>query len=145
MRGRWNVWACILAALVYAGVVALVAEQHEEHEQHANPAAQALRNPTPATPASIANGQKVFQKNCVFCHGDTGKGDGMQGEDMDPPPADLTDHEWEHGSTDGEIYTVIRGGTTHGMKAFGSKLTAGQIWDLVNFLRSIGPKPAKSH
>jgi mono/diheme cytochrome c family protein len=31
------------------------------------------------------------------------------------------------------------------MKAFSKKLTEHQIWDVVNYVRTLGPKPAKSH
>jgi mono/diheme cytochrome c family protein len=47
--------------------------------------------------------------------------------------------EWKHGSTDGELFLVIRGrarGT--GMKPFARKLTIHQIWDVINYVRSIG-------
>jgi mono/diheme cytochrome c family protein len=63
------------------------------------------------------------------------------GEELNPKPPDLTDAEWKHGSTDGEIFTVIRDGVrSTGMKAYGRKMTAHQVWDVVNYLRSIGPK-----
>ena len=68
----------------------------------------------------------------------------MMGEDLDPKPADLTDAEWKHGPSDGEIFTVIRDGVKGtGMKSFSKKLTVHQIWDVINYVRSIGP--SKSH
>ena len=58
-------------------------------------------------------------------------------------PADLTDAEWKHGPSDGEIFTVIRDGvTTAGMKAYRGVLTDRQMWDLVNYIRTLGPKPS---
>ena len=64
-------------------------------------------------------------------------------ESLKTKPADLTDADWKHGSTDGEIYTAIHGGIkTAGMRAYSPKLTDHQIWDVVNYLRSIGPKKA---
>jgi len=36
---------------------------------------------------------------------------------------------------------VIRDGVkSTGMKPFGKKLTTHQLWDVVNFVRSLGPK-----
>jgi len=58
-------------------------------------------------------------------------------------PANLTDETWDHGSSDGEIFVVIRDGTSTDMESYKDKLTEKQIWNLVNFIRSIGPKPAK--
>ncbi len=59
---------------------------------------------------------------------------------LNPKPANLAAGTWTHGSSDGEIFVVIRDGIKNsGMKAFGSKMTEHQIWDVVNFLRTIGP------
>jgi mono/diheme cytochrome c family protein len=57
-----------------------------------------------------------------------------------PKPSNLVDEEWLHGSSDGDIFVTIRDGVKNtGMKGFASKLTTRQIWDVVNYLRSIGP------
>jgi mono/diheme cytochrome c family protein len=118
------------------------ATQHPTTGAHHHPEAAKTRNPVPASAASIAAGEKMYVKHCSACHGDTGKGDGMMGEDMDPRPANLVDAEWKHGSTDGEIFAVIRDGVKGtGMKSFSKKLTAHQMWDVINYVRSIGPKP----
>ena len=100
-----------------------------------------MKNVVPPSAASIASGLGLYQKQCAGCHGDTGKGDGAMGEELTPKPSNLADADWKHGSTDGEIFTVIRDGVkSTGMKAYGRKMTAHQVWDVVNYLRSIGPK-----
>ena len=97
-------------------------------------------NPVPSTPESIAAGKATFDKNCASCHGPNGKGDGKMGEELSPKPADLTDNKWKHGSSDGEIFKVIHDGAQGtGMKPFGRKLSEHEIWDVVNYIRSIGP------
>jgi mono/diheme cytochrome c family protein len=119
-------------------------EQHEAGAHH-HPEAAKVKNPVPASPDSIAAGKAVYEKNCRSCHGDTGKGDGKMGEELNPKPSNLTDAEWKHGSTDGELYKVIHDGSAKtGMKPFGRKLTDHEIWDVVNYIRSIGPAPTKS-
>ena len=54
-------------------------------------------------------------------------------------PSNLTDAEWTHGSSDGEIFTVISDGAggKSTMKSFKSKLTPEEIWDVVIYLRSL--------
>jgi mono/diheme cytochrome c family protein len=139
----------LLTSTVFvAAAAAPIAQNAQQHPTapgaHHHPEAATIQNPVPSSAASIAAGKKLFDKHCSECHGDTGKGDGMMGDELDPKPANLTDAEWKHGSTDGEIFVVIRDGVKGtGMKAFAKKMTAHQMWDVVNFVRSIGP--AKSH
>ena len=131
------------AALILA-LSAYGAQQHQhEAGAHRHPEAAKIKNPVPADATSIAAGKAVYEKNCASCHGDTGKGDGRMGEELNPKPPDLTDAEWKHGSTDGEIFKVIHDGSPKtGMKSYGRKLTEHEIWDVVNYIRSIGPKTA---
>jgi mono/diheme cytochrome c family protein len=58
-------------------------------------------------------------------------------------PSDFTDDTWDYGSTDGEIFVAIRDGVSSDMLAYKEKLNEKQIWQIINFIRSIGPKPAK--
>jgi cbb3-type cytochrome c oxidase subunit III len=96
-------------------------------------------NTVEADAASVAAGKKLFASNCASCHGETAQGDGKAGATLNPKPANLADATWIHGSSDGEIFSVIRDGVKDtGMKAFGSRMTAHQMWDVVNYLRSIG-------
>src|ERR1041385_1157225 len=71
--------------------------------------APALKNPVPSTPASIAAGEASFKKYCRFCHGEDARGNGPQAQKHTPPP-NLTDDKWDHGSTDADIFTVIKDG-----------------------------------
>ena len=97
-------------------------------------------NTVEADAASLAAGKKLFASNCASCHGETAQGDGKAGATLNPKPPNLADATWIHGSSDGEIFSVIRDGVKDtGMKAFGSRMTAHQMWDVVNYLRSIGP------
>ena len=109
-----------------------------------NPEAKKIKNPVKATPDSIAAGEKLYQKNCNFCHGTEGKGDGKL-IPKDTHPSDLTDAKWDRGSTDGEIFTTIQDGTAPDfqMKGQKGKMSDADIWNLVNYVRSLGPKNAK--
>src|SRR5437762_7823613 len=145
---RLILFAFILSTAAPLAALALHEHQHADAQHpatgaHHHPEAAKIRNPVAADATSIAEGQKLYTKLCSECHGDTGKGDGEMAEDLNPKPANLTDADWKHGSSDGEIYVVIRDGVKGtGMKPFSKKLTTHQIWDVVNFIRSIGPKPS---
>jgi putative copper resistance protein D len=108
-----------------------------------DPKLAALKNPVPANAASVSAGRALYNKNCRHCHGLRGKGDGPLAP-KNPKPSDLTDAKWDHGSSDGEIYTLILNGAPapmSEMKGMKGTLTATQIWQVVNYIRSIGPQP----
>src|SRR5262245_31034565 len=137
---------------MWNGVLALTltlmltpAQQHPaDHGTHTHSEAAKLKNPVAPDASSIAAGKAVYEKNCANCHGKTGAGDGMMGAELNPKPSNLSDAEWKHGSTDGEIFTLIKNGSKGtGMQAFNSTLTEHQLWDVVNYVRTLGP--AKSH
>jgi mono/diheme cytochrome c family protein len=100
-----------------------------------------LKNPVAATSKSIEAGKSIFQKYCRPCHNDDAKGDGPMAPQGTHPP-NLTDSTWDHGSTDGDIYTVIKNGIgpAFDMKGYNSRLTPQEIWNVVNYLRSLGPQ-----
>lgn len=139
--------ALLTVSFCAAFALALSAAPQHQHEAGAHRHADAakVKNPVAPDATSIAAGKEIYDKNCASCHGDTGKGDGRMGEELNPKPSNLTDADWKHGSTDGEIFKVIHDGSAKtGMKPYGRKLTEHQIWDVVNFLRSIGPAASKS-
>jgi mono/diheme cytochrome c family protein len=106
-----------------------------------DPAAAKMKNPVSANGESIAAGKAAFAKNCRFCHGADAKGNGPMAP-QGTHPSDLTDANWDRGSTDGEIFVVIRDGAgpKFDMKGYKGKLTDTDIWNVVNYLRSVGTK-----
>ena len=106
-----------------------------------NPEAAKMKNPVAASPESIAKGKELYSKNCRFCHGADAKGNGPMAP-QGTHPADLTDAKWDRGSTDGEIFAVIRDGAgpRFDMKGYKTKLSETDMWNIVNYLRSIGAK-----
>jgi mono/diheme cytochrome c family protein len=106
---------------------------------HRHPEAQKLKNPIPSDGSSIEEGRKLYLRHCASCHGPSGKGDGSMAL-AGGTPANLTDEGWDHGSSDGEIFVVIRDGTSSDMEPYKDRLTEKQMWQLVNYIRSLGPK-----
>jgi mono/diheme cytochrome c family protein len=135
-RGVWTLLIIGCAVLVMSVAVAA-------QKKGGDPKLAALKNPVPANTASITAGRNLYAKNCRHCHGLRGKGDGPLAP-KNPRPADLTDAKWDHGSSDGEIYTMILNGAPAPMtemKGMKGTLTPTQIWQVVNYIRSIGPQP----
>ena len=138
MRG---VWTLLIIGCALVWLTASAAAQ----TRGGDPKLKLLKNPVPSTAASITAGRALYAKNCRHCHGLRGKGDGPLAP-KNPSPATLIDDKWDHGSSDGEIFTIILNGAPakdSEMKGMKGTLTPTQIWQVVNFLRSIGPQPAK--
>jgi mono/diheme cytochrome c family protein len=107
--------------------------------------AKNMKNPVPSNAAALAEGKALFAKNCASCHGALGKGDGKGGAMLKPLPADLTDAEWKHGSTDGEIFVMVRDGAKGTpMRGFAGRMTSKELWTVVTYVRSLGPAKGKS-
>jgi mono/diheme cytochrome c family protein len=106
-----------------------------------NAEAKKMKNPVASTPESIKAGQAAFQKYCRFCHGADAKGNGPMAPEG-THPSNLLDDKWDRGSSDGEIFMVIRegAGPKFDMKGFKSKMTEPEIWNVVNYLRSAQTK-----
>jgi cbb3-type cytochrome c oxidase subunit III len=105
-----------------------------------NPAAAAIKNPVAASTESIDAGKRLYQRHCASCHG--ANAEGGAGNDLIPAAPDLTDKEWKHGGSDGEIFSAIKNGIPPelNMVPFGDQLKDPEIWNVVNFIRSVAKK-----
>jgi copper transport protein len=95
-----------------------------------------LENPVPATADSIVTGKAIYENLCLSCHGVEGRGDGIAGAALIPPPADFTaGHAQVH--ADGEWFAWIRDGKPEtGMPAFADSLSDEEIWHVINYVQT---------
>jgi mono/diheme cytochrome c family protein len=93
-----------------------------------------LKNPVPATGTSVSQGKTLFETNCAMCHGLTSAERGPVGKKLVPPPPGL-DRDMVKGLDDSTIFKAITFGFGR-MPAFRDKLSPGERWSLVNFLRT---------
>ena len=111
-------------------------------QPHEHLEARALANPVSATPASLAAGGALYTSHCAACHGSTGRGDGPLAAATaayGARPSNLADAIWQHGGGDGKIFVAIRDGIgpDFAMDAFGGRVAEPDIWNLVNYLKSL--------
>ncbi len=113
-------------------------------EPHGHVEAQRRQNPVDATPESIAAGAALYARQCAACHGPSARGDGRLAAATaayGSRPPNLTDTVWQHGESDGEIFTAIRDGFTSGqeamMDAFGDRFVDDEMWSIVNYLKQL--------
>lgn len=98
-------------------------------------------SPIEMSEESVSAGQQVYGRFCRACHGLSADGSGMTA----PPgsnPSNLVDDEWDHGSTDTEIFKVIKEGVgpEFDMDSWDGKITDDEIWHVINFLRDLASK-----
>ena len=140
--GSWQLavtWRLLVVVLMFAFLLAGNTTQQAQ-EARRNAEAQKLKNPEPNNPEAVEAGKKLYQRYCASCHGPQAKGDGGMSL-AGGTPSDLTDETWDYGSTDGEIFVAIREGVSSDMLAYQEKLNEKQTWQVVHYLRSLGPKP----
>jgi mono/diheme cytochrome c family protein len=133
-------------ALVWAAGVLTVTAQTQKPAPTGKPATAAAptKNPVAQTAASVAAGEKVYGRFCKSCHGASGAGDGGAAPDG-YTPANFTDAHWDHGSTDVAIFKTIKGGVPPDfvMEGWDGRIRDVDIWNVINYLRTLGPKDAK--
>jgi len=93
-----------------------------------------LQNPTPPSPASIANGHRYYAINCAVCHGDDGAGTknmalAQYGFGINIVSATT------RARSDGYIFGMIRNG--RGLMPSYNRIEEMDRWDVVNYLRGL--------
>lgn len=134
------------ALVILLGVVCLaVTVLARQDTGKGDPEAAKMKNPVASTPESITAGQKQYQTLCAGCHGKDAKGgivvSVIEDRGGNQPP-DLTDEKWDHGSSDGEIFTVIKKGVAPDffMAPWDGRVSDADIWNMVNFVKSLAQK-----
>jgi mono/diheme cytochrome c family protein len=118
-----------------------------ERQNVASQTAAGTANPLAPTSESIAAGKRAYDANCAACHGNLAQGAVKAGitisileEQKARQPPDLTDGQWDHGASDGEIFAVIKRGLPPTMMAgYDGHIPDRDIWSIVNYLRTLRP------
>lgn len=88
------------------------------------------RNPLGNDAPVLQDGRRLFVwYNCYGCHG------GRAGGGMGPSLRDAT---WLYGNEDEDIFASIAQGRSKGMPAWGTTLTAEEIWKITAYIQSLG-------
>jgi mono/diheme cytochrome c family protein len=86
--------------------------------------------------ASISRGRDLWQQDCAVCHGADGRGNGPAAAQLRRQPKDLSRIASPPVFPDGILaYRIANGGEV--MPAWKSVLSPQQIWDLVDYIRSL--------
>src|SRR5512138_3246312 len=85
-------------------------------------------------------GQRLYQRNCLHCHGAALDGKGPDAASFDPPPANF--HSYLSRLKDNAEFetTINQGKRFLGMHNWNDVLTEEQVRDLIVYIRSAAPQ-----
>lgn len=98
-------------------------------------------NPAKADAVSVDEGRRLFLSQCALCHGKAGDGKGELAEPMKLKMRDYRDAAALTGISDGAMFHVLQKGCGD-MPPEGGRLKDGQMWNLINYIRSLAKKSA---
>lgn len=112
-----------------------------KHQVVARAAAKMHLNPPVYSDAAAKSGQVLFSIECAACHGN-GRTPSRIGEAMYPRVPDLGSAEIQKW-TDSELFWIIQHGVRlSGMPGFKNMDTDSQLWNLVQYIRTLPKTPA---
>jgi mono/diheme cytochrome c family protein len=94
-----------------------------------------MQNPVAKGDESNKAGQALYLKNCASCHGKTGLGDGVKARMLKDFPGDFSGTYFQN-QTDGEHFYKTKTGRGE-MPKYEGKLSDDDIWNIVNFTRTL--------
>jgi len=100
------------------------------------------RAPAMQRDQNIRDGSRIFRRFCAMCHGPDGRGAGMR-ENL-PMLPDFTRHAWQESRSDRQLVVSVLDGKGARMPSFAGKVASEQARDLVAFIRTFDPSPARA-
>lgn len=91
-----------------------------------------------STPELTAKGKELYSASCASCHGAEGKGDGIAGAGMNPPPRNFTSkEEWTNGKSIADMFKTLEEGIAGtGMVAY-EYLPVADRFAMIHFIHSL--------
>ena len=129
---KWAILTFFSAAVV---LLAQNIKYQPDAKWRAPEEAAAKKNPLAEKPELAAGGRKLFKRNCLECHGDSGQGLKNAADLQLPIVQD---------QSDGILYwKITNGNPDRGMPSF-SGIPELQRWQIVLFLRSLSSQPTNT-
>ena len=95
-------------------------------------------SPVDADEDSVARGAEIYSSNCASCHGNTGMGDGIAANSLEPAPSPVAHTSRRMG--DGYLFwRISEGGVPFetAMPSWKTILSESDRWDVINYMRSL--------
>ncbi len=101
-------------------------------------------NPFSGDAEAIEKGRELYAASCAQCHGDSGRGDGINAASLDPPVTDFTDDDFKDVSSQYIFWRITEGSMMEpfrsmrsGMTPFGSLYDEEDRWRMVSYIESL--------
>ncbi|MFY9308274.1 MAG: cytochrome c [Bacteroidia bacterium] len=136
MKTNFRIFKTVTAIVIILVISSAFMQQQSVWKAPAS--ADQKKNPVASNEQTLAAGKKIYNKECMSCHGKKGKGDGPASVTVGKPVGDMTSVSF-HAQSDGAIFWKTATGKPP-MPSFGKKLTEEQVWQIVNYMRTFNTK-----
>jgi len=105
-----------------------------------------MAGPAFANPGDAEKGAQIYNKRCMWCHGEEGDGTGVEGNRLNPPPRAFSEGWYKIKSSafdddivkDEDIFRMIKEGMPGtAMPGWSDILSDQDMWDLVVYLKAL--------
>ncbi|MBI3193365.1 MAG: cytochrome c [Ignavibacteriae bacterium] len=93
-------------------------------------------------------GKSFYEKYCIVCHGQEGKGDGFNAFNLDPKPRDFTDSLYMNALSDARLFEVISQGgrgmnKSNLMPSWSGRMSKDEIEFTMTYIRAYSTSRTK--
>jgi sulfur oxidation c-type cytochrome SoxX len=141
-------WSKVISEQQIEGVLEyLLATFTKEPRREMKPRKVPATNPVAMSAESATRGEKIFIERCSGCHGRKADGKGPNSLDILPRPRNLRNAWFVNSVDDRRLFDAILYGVqgTAMPPWIDYGLSQSDVGDLINFIRSINPKPRSLH
>ncbi|GMT42157.1 MAG: hypothetical protein IEMM0002_0568 [bacterium] len=131
MKKRLAALAGLIAALAFAGNAGAV-----HTGWFAPDGAAELKNPFAKNGSAAAEGKKIFEYNCLKCHGPAGKADGWSAGSLQIELPDFSNKDVTSVESDGEWFWKVKTGQFE-MPPFQLILKDDEVWKAIVYIRTL--------
>ena len=124
--------SCAFIATILLPVLSLFALDVDKNFHNAPASAQATKNPYAGNATAAEAGKRLYARNCLSCHGKTGKGRGNV--------PSLVDGKLDSVKPGEVFWFITRGDKDNGMPSW-AQLPAKQRWEIITYVKAMTASP----
>ena len=123
-----------LISTILLSLVCILPQKSVAHNWMAPKAEAAKPNPIAMSEDSVKNGKLIFSQECAYCHGENGRGMSNKAATLETDTPDLLEGLKSH--SEGDFHWKVLKGKGE-MPGYEGELSDREIWDILNYLKSV--------